>query len=73
MTQDEKNDLLLALNMRINWIQTGNPTLSINDVQVRLKAKAEFDGEIKALSESQMEVILRMKKLERKIAQMTVK
>lgn len=69
LTKEEKEDIIIALNMRCNWIETDNTHLSAADVKERMSNSDTLFKErytINALSESQMEAILRMKKLMRK-------
>jgi len=58
MTQNEVEDVIMALIMRINYIQTGNIALSTNDAVACKKHKI-----IKALDPPQKEAISRMEKL----------
>jgi hypothetical protein len=58
MTQNEVEDVIMALIMRINYIQTGNIALSANDAVACKKHKI-----IKALDPPQKEAISRMEKL----------
>ena len=59
---EEKQDIMIALNMRCNYIETGNVAFSANDVE-NMGKEASGDAKIRALSESQMELLLRMKSL----------
>lgn len=61
LSREERDDMVISLNMRINHIETGDIHRSAEMVE-KLK-----EGKIKALSESQMEAILRMKNLVRKL------
>lgn len=64
LTTEEKEDIVIALNMRCNYIETGDISLSAADVAERLKSRDTMFKEryeIKALSLDQMKVIIRMK------------
>ena len=70
LTREEKEDIVIALNMRCNWIETDNVHLSAADVSERLSCGSTLFKEryrINPLSESQMECLLRMKKLVRRL------
>ena len=62
LTHEEKSDILTALWMRINYIETGNIAISAQDAE-----RYDQNIKIKALSEEQMRGILRMKALQEKI------
>lgn len=62
LTAEERKELSYCISMRINVIQTGNPTLSQQDCISMKKPE-----EIKALSLEQMQYILYLDKLRQKI------
>jgi len=66
LTAEEREDITISLNMRCNFIETGDTSLSAVDVQ-NMGDYAPKDAKIKALHPSQMEAILRMKKLIQKL------
>ena len=69
LDRDEKEMILISLNMRLNYIQTGCVSLSPVDVS-RMGAdcaKRQYDAEIKPLSVDQMELIVKTDKLVKKI------
>lgn len=53
--------IALSLEMRANWIETGNPSLSARDAINSKQPKL-----IKALDDEQMELVRRIRKLARK-------
>jgi hypothetical protein len=62
--------MVIALNMRCNLIETGDPHLSANDVALRLRDRNLLFREryeIKPLSVEQMKLIVRMKELVKKL------
>ena len=66
LTSEEREDIVVALNMRCNYIETGDISLGAADVAERLKSRDTMFKEryeIKALSLDQMKVIIRMKEL----------
>ena len=66
LTNEEREDIVVSLNMRCNYIETGDISLSAADVAERLKSRDTMFKEryeIKALSLDQMKVIIRMKEL----------
>jgi len=56
LTQDQIKDMILALTMRVNFIQTGDASMSADSA-----IKTNQPLLIKALSDDQMRAILRMK------------
>jgi len=62
LTKEEREDIIVSLNMRCNYIETGTISYSAADVE-SMGRHCPPDAKIKALSESQMEALLRMKKL----------
>jgi hypothetical protein len=60
LNRQEKQTIHIALEIRKNLIQTGNPNLSAVDVQNMgaEKAKKRFGAEIQALSTDQMKMII---------------
>lgn len=73
MTSEEKNELLLCINMRICVIETGDPVLRAADLQAQLKSasgdeKVRLARQVRALSSSQMKLILLLEGLAEKIA-----
>jgi hypothetical protein len=70
LTPKEKEMIRVALDMRINYIETGSVTCgaaTIAKFNNPERAKREFGAQIKALSEEQMELILETRKFERKL------
>ena len=70
LTSEEREDIVVSLNMRCNYIETGDISLSAADVAERLKSRDTMFKEryeIKALSLDQMKVIIRMKELVMKL------
>ena len=70
----DKNLISQALKFWANHIETGNLTLNAKDIELILKSEDKKDpyrmrtkGEIKALSEDQMELVLRLRKLSKKV------
>ena len=66
LTSEEREDIVTSLNMRCNYIETGDISLSAVDVAERLKSRNTLFKEryeVKALSLDQMKVIIRMKEL----------
>jgi hypothetical protein len=62
LTQEERSDIAVALQVRCNYIETGTVHLSAFDVQNMGKC-APDNAEIKALSIDQMELLARMRTL----------
>lgn len=62
LTQQEKVDIAVALQVRCNYIETGTPHLSAIDVE-NMGKHAPGDAKIKALSIDQMELLVRMRTL----------
>jgi hypothetical protein len=61
LSDDEANEVKLALNMRMAWIETGSAILRAHDVQALLDDDvdpSDVAGEVKPLSVSQMKVII---------------
>lgn len=56
ITKEQRDDMILALHMRINFIQTGEINMDAETAQ-----KAGQGHKIKPLSDDQMRTILRMK------------
>lgn len=67
LSVEELKDILISLNMRINYIQTGNVVLSADDAVNSGKKHL-----VKALSEDQMRLILRMKDTFREIEKIII-
>jgi hypothetical protein len=70
LSKAEREDMVIALNIRCNIIETGDPHLSANDVAQRLKDRNTLFRErygIKPLSVEQMKLIVRMKELVQKL------
>lgn len=72
MTSEEKNELLLCINTRICVIETGDPVLRANDLQNQIRdargeEKVRLARQVRALSSSQMRLILLLEKLAEKI------
>ena len=66
LTSEEREDIVIALNMRCNYIETGDISLGAADVAERLKSRDTLFKEryeVKALSLDQMKLIIRMKEL----------
>lgn len=61
-TPTEKRDLIHALSMWINYVQTGDVSMSQVDA-----VNAKMEDKIKPITEEQMERILELKKLQRKV------
>lgn len=69
LTSQEKEMITIGLNMRRCYIETGSTSLGASDV-ARMdpkEAKRRHGAEIKALSESQMKLVLASRELERRI------
>lgn len=66
LTKEERDDIAIALNMRCNYIETGDIAYSAVDVENMGKHGLGI-AKIKALSLDQMELIIRMKKTVRKM------
>ena len=64
---EEKQDIIIALNMRCNYIETGDITCSAIDAE-NMGKDAPEGIRIRALSLEQMELILRMRKLIEKLS-----
>lgn len=58
LTKDEIEILMSCVSMRQNWIETGNPVLSANDLTEQKRTK-----EIKRLTTNQKEYIAQLEKL----------
>ena len=56
LTQDQIKDMILALTMRVNYIQTGDASVSSDTA-----TKTNQPLMVKPLSDDQMRAILRMK------------
>jgi len=70
LTSEEREDVVIALNMRCNYIETGDISLGAADVAERLKSRDTLFKEryeVKALSLDQMKLIIRMKELIQKL------
>ena len=70
LTTEEREDVVIALNMRCNYIETGDISLGAADVAERLKSRDTLFKEryeVKALSLDQMKLIIRMKELIQKL------
>lgn len=70
LSKEEREDVITALNLRCNLIETGDPHLSANDVAQRLNSRDTLFKErytIKPLSVDQMKLIVRMKELVQKL------
>jgi len=65
LSSEEKEMIVLGLTMRKNFIETGDPLISAQDVE-KLK---RTDIPIKALSTSQMQLIINTERLISKIFQ----
>jgi hypothetical protein len=72
------SEIVLALDMRINYIQTGQVHLSASDVESMKSSKGssfstrlpEPEGEVKALSVDQMRMIVYLEDLKKKLLAM---
>jgi hypothetical protein len=64
MTQQEREDLVFGLQMRIAVVETGDPTLRANDAIAMGEHK-----KVRALSESQRALIARHEGLVKKLLQ----
>lgn len=58
LTKEDKEAMVISLNMRINLMQTGDPYMSSESA-----TKSGMTHLIKPLSDSQMEAILSMRKI----------
>lgn len=68
MTETEKEHILIALEMRINYIQTGDVNWSPTTLQYM--PERDRPAKIKAINVDQMEAIVEMTKLKTKIQEM---
>ena len=68
LTLEEKQHLITALQMRVCYIETGDVTLTAQDVEnMKEQGVHGVGGVVKALDENQMRAIIKMKDLMRKI------
>jgi hypothetical protein len=72
LNSEEKEIIVTALNMRLNYVQTGSVSLSPHDVQAvgADYAKQDYGAEIKPLTVEQMELIVATDRLIKKILSM---
>lgn len=68
LTRDEKSLLILTLQMRICYIETGNVSLTAQDVANMKDQGVHGLGEVKALGDDQMREIIKMRDLIKKLA-----
>lgn len=64
ITEEEKDILSISLDMRKNFIETGDISYSAEDVE---RMGDSCEGKIRALSPEQMELILNIVRLKNKI------
>ena len=62
LTEEEKELLIFGLHMRKCFIETGDPLMSAADAKIQKKEKS-----IKALSDDQYELIVKINKLIKKL------
>lgn len=78
LTDDEKEIITIALNMRRNYIETGTVSMSAQDAQRQIERQkrakdsgrtllGEEKAEVKALSTEQMQLIIDMENLIKRI------
>lgn len=77
MTSWEKQELVLALSMRICVIETGEPTLRATDVHNQLRgadadSRARLARMLKPLGTETMKLIVRLEELKEKISKAKV-
>jgi len=74
LTPDEKEMIIIALNMRRNYIETGTVSMAAKDAQRQIERQkrakdsgrtllGEEKAEVKALSTEQMRLIINMENL----------
>ena len=68
ITQKEKDLLIIGLQMRMNYIQTGDMSLSANDLGKIGKENWSPGVKILPLSIEQMRIIIEMEELKKKIS-----
>ncbi len=74
ITDEERALLVEGLQMKSNFIQTGNIALSAEDVQQQIKSSPRLlheraDSRVKSLSIEQMRLIVRLDDLIKKLCQ----
>lgn len=69
LSKEEKEMIIVALNMRLNYIQTGSVNLSPHDVSKigHDAARCEYGAEIKPLTTEQMRLCVKTEDLTNKI------
>jgi hypothetical protein len=68
LTKEEKEMIIIGLQMRSNYVQTGNFHLSLRDLEAMGEETFKsVGGEIKALSFDQMQLCINTEKLITKI------
>lgn len=62
LTQQEREDLYLCIVTRLGYVETGEVALRARDAK-----NAGWDNKIKALSRDQMELVIRLEGLMKKV------
>jgi len=58
-TKEEREMMILALQMRRNLIQTGDASVSVKDIErMGTKAAAEFGAGVRPLEDSQIQCVI---------------